>query len=117
MPRGCSSYRKAFCRVSSFQVVALNICKPLHVVWHALQGRWLVYGGLWTGEAYSSFHAFDFEKLAWSNPKLAGTEAHARYYHMAACHNNTLVILGGQLKPKACLHKCSVQPHFAFGCA
>lgn len=68
-----------------------------------MQGRWLLYGGLWTGEAYNSFHMFDFEKLAWSSPKLAGTEAHARYYHMAACHNNTLVILGGQYLPDLCI--------------
>lgn len=61
-----------------------------------MQGQWLLYGGLWTGKAYNSFHVFDFEKLAWNSPKLAGTEAHARYYHMAACHNNTMVILGGQ---------------------
>lgn len=60
-----------------------------------VQGQWLLYGGLWTGEAYNSFHVFDFDKLAWSSPKLAGTAAHARYYHMAACHNNTMVILGG----------------------
>lgn len=70
-----------------------------------MQGQWLVYGGLWTGEAYNSFHVFDFNKLAWSTPKLAGTEAHARYYHMAACHNNTLVILGGQCEPHLCILK------------
>lgn len=64
-----------------------------------MQGQWLLYGGLWTGEAYNSFHVFDFEKLAWSSPKLAGKVAQARYYHMAACHNNTLVVLGGQLRP------------------
>lgn len=68
-----------------------------------MQGQWLVYGGLWTGEAYNSFHVFDFDKLIWSSPKLAGTEAHARYYHMAACHNNTLVILGGQCTPHKCI--------------
>ena len=64
-----------------------------------MQGQWLLYGGLWTGEAYNTFYVFDFEKLAWSSPKLGGTAACARYYHMAACHNNTLVILGGQYKP------------------
>ncbi len=60
-----------------------------------LQGQWLIYGGLWTGEAYSSFYLFDFEKLAWSSPKLSGSDPQARYYHMATCHNQAMVILGG----------------------
>ena len=61
-----------------------------------MQGCWLVYGGLWTGEAYSSFHVFDFDKLSWSSPKLTGGTPQARYYHMATSLNDTLVVLGGQ---------------------
>ena len=61
-----------------------------------VQGQWCIYGGLWTGEAYNSFYLFDFEKLAWTCVKLTGSEPRARYYHMATCHNQAMVVLGGE---------------------
>ena len=61
-----------------------------------MQGQWLLYGGCWTGEAYHTFHVFNFDKLAWSAPKLGGATPQARYYHMAASHNQAMVVLGGQ---------------------
>ncbi|DBB17399.1 TPA: hypothetical protein ACH3X3_014431 [Trebouxia sp. C0006] len=59
------------------------------------QGQWLLYGGCWTGEAYNTLHVFDFEKLAWSNPKLGGSNPLPRYYHMATSHKQAMVVLGG----------------------
>ena len=69
------------------------LCQQLQCCW--VQGQWLLYGGCWTGEAYNTLHVFDFEKLAWSNPKLGGSNPLPRYYHMATSHKQAMVVLGG----------------------
>ncbi len=80
-----------------------TVCQQLQCCW--VQGQWLLYGGCWTGEAYNTLHVFDFEKLAWSNPKLGGSNPLPRYYHMATCHKQAMVVLGGHTSHS---HICSV---------
>ncbi len=61
----------------------------------------MVYGGACDDieqpdEEHSQLHVFDFKTLSWLKPPLDNAGLGYRTNHMAACHNEYLVVLGGQ---------------------
>jgi hypothetical protein len=61
----------------------------------------MVFGGAWDDiaqpdEEHCQLHVFDFKTLSWLKPPLENAGLGYRRNHMAACHNESLIVLGGQ---------------------
>lgn len=63
----------------------------------AMQGQWLVFGGfpVPAEDEMTKMFAFDFSTLSWSLLKLTGTPLQHRMSYLAACHDDSLVVVGG----------------------
>lgn len=79
----------------------------------SLQGHWMVFGGACDDieqpdEEHSQLHVFDLKTLSWLKPPVDNAGLGYRTNHMAACHNESLIVLGGQpfhsLLPVASAH-------------
>ena len=59
-------------------------------------------GGCCYGEAaekYDQLHVFDFAKLSWITPPFYRTTFPCRRGHMAVCHNDAMIVMGGERDP------------------
>ncbi len=65
----------------------------------AMQGQWLVFGGfpVPAEDEMTKMFAFDLSTLSWSLLDLTGTPLQHRMSYHAACHNDSLVVVGGIL--------------------
>ena len=64
-----------------------------------LQGRWMMHGGSYESspdEFENQLHVFDFNTMLWSKPVLSDQDMGYRTGHMAACHNDHMIIMGGR---------------------
>ena len=68
----------------------------------------------------SQFHVFDFASMSWLRPPLNSIAPPLGYHegHMAVCHNDVFVVLGGkQLSVSLALKLCYLgHPILFFGC-
>ena len=64
-----------------------------------VQGQWLVLCGVTAGGQMLDclLHTFDFASLSWSIATLVGKPLAWREVYLAACHEGSLVVMGGQL--------------------
>ncbi|DBB16690.1 TPA: hypothetical protein ACH3X3_014937 [Trebouxia sp. C0006] len=65
-----------------------------------VKGHWMVFGGACDDieqpdEEHSQLHVFDLKTLSWLKPPLDNAGLGYRTNHMAACHNESLIVLGG----------------------
>ena len=74
-----------------------------------LQNQWLVHTG---AHSCCGIYIFDFATLSWSKPEMTGKPLRPRWCHLATCHEDTLVMMGGT--PSACTSKCNRD--FTSGC-
>ena len=45
---------------------------------------------------YNQLHVFDFATLSWMKPPLDTTNFPRRRGHMAVCHNDAMIVMGGK---------------------
>ena len=74
-----------------------------------LQNQWLVHTG---AHSCCGIYIFDFATLSWSKPEVTGKPLRPRWCHLATCHEDTLVMMGGTTS--ACTSKCNRD--FTSGC-
>ena len=74
-----------------------EVSTDLHEARSAMQGRWLVFGGfpVPAEDEMTKMFAFDFSTLSWSLLDLTGTPLQHRMSYLAACHEDSLVVVGG----------------------
>ncbi len=61
----------------------------------------MIYGGSrehseHTDQYYNQLHVFDFSTLCWVEPPMPFDSLGYRRGHMAVCHNDALIVLGGE---------------------
>ena len=74
-----------------------------------LQNQWLVHTG---AHSCCGIYIFDFATLSWSKPEMTGKPLRPRWCHLATCHEDTLVMMGGNTS--ACTSNCNRD--FTSGC-
>jgi len=63
-----------------------------------VQGQWLLHAGLRVngGHVVNTLFSFDFHTLSWTEPDMAGASLDYRFWHSACCHEDALVVMGGE---------------------
>ena len=86
----------------------------LHKDLTTMQGQWLVFGGfpVPAEDVMTKMFAFDFSTLSWSLLDLTGTPLQHRMSYLAACHDDSLILVGGTCLSLLLHYTCVNEPCF-----